>query len=68
MDSDYILAPIYYFGGFVLAAICVICAFLKGAKEKYWAKSAKLLWIAAVLFVLGQIALWIIAVETGNGI
>jgi hypothetical protein len=68
MDASYITVPIYYFGGIALAFICIICAFVKGSHVKYWPKSAKLLWIAAVLLLLAQGGCWMVAVETGNAI
>jgi hypothetical protein len=64
MDTSYITGPIFYFGGFVLAAICAVFAIYKAKNRKV----SMSLWFAAILLMLIQVGLWALAVETGNAI
>lgn len=61
---DLVMVIVVYFGGFQLAAVCACFALRKATKRK----TAILLWIAAAVLALAQLALWQVLVSSGNAI
>jgi hypothetical protein len=66
MDASYIIGPIYWFGGIVLAVVCAVCAVIAFVKGKR--KRAVLLSIAVLLLLMLQYGCWLLALCSRYGI
>jgi drug/metabolite transporter (DMT)-like permease len=53
-----------YFGGFLLAAVCVFFVIRKWDQPR----TARRLLVAAAALALAQIVVWMFIVESGNGV